>query len=195
MSRVTLSPPWFTFANEIKFTYGLSNYIEVNDLIANGANYDLIINVCNDSIAKSLRAILPLSKDFGGVLVNVIVLNSRGIVVPVENIAYTSKTLAETFCNALYSNPLFVGTVIPVLPPIVQATVGDVVIIIKPCVIQFYDDNISDLCSNFNEVASKVFTDVTTLEYAVNLKVSFSTYDKDCPLQEPLYCPTRCRCR
>ena len=189
MPTVTMSPPWFTFANEIKYTYGLSKYINVNDLVQNGGNYDLNIYVCVDWIATALRAILPQNQDFGGILVNIIIFDSQGVIVPISNTVYTPQTLAETFCNALYSNPLFVGTVLPLaVPPIV----GNVVIIIKPYVIQFYNDDISDLCSNFNGVASQVFTQVTNLEYPTNLTISFSTYDKDCALQKPIYCPSRC---
>ncbi|MGL4107616.1 hypothetical protein [Clostridium sp. LP20] len=63
------------------------------------------------------------------------------------------------------------------------------VIIIKAAVVQFYNDDISDLCKNFNEVAAKVLADVTNLSYLPDLKISFSTFDQDCELQREIYCP------
>lgn len=196
MAKVTLSPPWYTFANEIKYTYGLSSYIKVNDLIQTSDSYTLTIDVCNDLIATALRAVLPTTQTFGGVTVTIVIFNSTGAIVPESSIDYTPETLADTFCLALYSNPLFVGTVLTAgkLPPIVSGTVGDVVMIIKPDVVLFYNDDISDLCSNFTEVAAKVFTAVTTLSYLPDLKVSFSTYDANCALQQSIYCPTCSAC-
>lgn len=149
MPEVTLSPPWYTFANQIKYTYGLSRYIKVNDLIATADSYTLIINVCNDLIATALAAVLPATQDFGGVVVTIVIFNSTGAIVPAPSIDYTPETLADTFCLALYSNPLFIGTVL---------------------------------------------TDVTTLDYLPDLKISFSTYDQTCVLQQSIYCPTCSTC-
>ncbi|MGG7177558.1 hypothetical protein ACQPU1_08205 [Clostridium paraputrificum] len=191
MANINLSPPWFTLANEIKYTYGLSRYIEVNDLFQTGESYTLTINVCNDEVANALRQVLPQTKDFGGVTVNIVIFNSSGNVVPLIDIEYTPEILAQTFCLALFSNPLFVGTVLTAgkVPPNAEERIGNVVIIIKAAVVQFYNDDISDLCKNFNEVAAKVFADVTNLTYLPNLKISFSTFDQDCELQREIYCP------
>lgn len=192
---IELSPPWYTLANEIKYTYGLSRYVTVNDLVENGIGYELDIDVSNDVVANALRQILPVDVNFGGTNVDIVIKNSSGEIVNVANQAYTPESLGDLFCYALYANPLFVGSVLTSgkLNPIQQGSVGDVVVIIKPCVVQFYNDDISDLCSNYNEVASKVFAGVTILEYVPDLKVSFTTYDKDCQLQKDIYCPI-CNC-
>ncbi|MGL4774682.1 MAG: hypothetical protein ACRC2K_14055 [Clostridium sp.] len=192
----TLSPPWFGFANEIKYTYGLSPFIKVNDLVETSpGKFDLVIEVsCYTDIAKALRQILPVSRDFGGSIVTIIIKDCAGNIVPVSNEAYTPETLAKMFCLALYNNPLFVGAVLTAgkIDPMSQGLVGDVVLVIKPSVVQFFNDDIGDLCNNFNEVASKVFTQISNLEYPVGLKVSFSTFDPDCMLQKGIFCPTNC---
>lgn len=187
---VKLSPPWFTFANEVKYTYGMSPYVKVKDLVQVGNGYELRIYVCDDTVAHALRQVLPLIKDFGGVIVNIIVYNSLNIPVPVKITPYTPQTLARTLCNALHENPLFVGTILTEgkLTPQQIGILGDVVVIIKKRVVQFYDDNISDICSNYNQVAATTFADVSNLSYPVNLNITFSTYDSKCIKSADLYC-------
>ena len=196
MSDVNLSAPCYSFTKKIKYTYGLSKYIHVNDLINEDSVYTLTINVCNNLIATSLRSILPTTKIFGSLTMNIIIFNEFGHVVPVSEIEYTPQTLALNFCHALNSNPLFIGTVtsFPDFPPIIVDSIGTLVVVIKPVVVQFFDDNIIDLCGNFNEVASKVFSDISNLSYYPNIKISFSTYDKNSPLQKDIYCPKCCIC-
>lgn len=191
MENIRLSPPWYTFANEIKYTYGLSPYITVYDLEGEGDKYTLTIKVTyNNDIAIALRNVLPLTHRIGNITIDIIVLNCRNKVVPFANRTYTPQTLAQTFCTALYKNPLFIGTVLTArkLPPPMQSTIGDVVIVIRKYVVQFFNDDISDLCSNYNEVAAKVFSLVTNLDYRPHLTISFSTYDPGCLFQKNIYC-------
>lgn len=187
---VGLSAPWYTFANQIKYTYGLSPFITVNNLAPVGDNYDLIINVCYDDVALALRQILPSFVSFGGVIVYINIFNSENQIVPIENAVYTPETLAKLLCTALIGNPLFEGTILTngILPPIVSGTVGDVVVVIAKDIVQFYNDDISDLCSNYNAVAADVFEQITTLSYLENLKISFSTCDPNCEMQKNIYC-------
>lgn len=187
---IKLSPPWFTFANEIKYTYGMSPYVHVEDLVQVGNNYELPITVCNNKIATALRQILPLNRDFGGVIVNVIIYTSSKMIVPIENIEYTPETLADTICTALYRNSLFVGTILTEgkFNPEQIDILGQVVVIIKKYIIQFYNDDISDICNNYNQIAAIVFSDISNLSYAVDLDISFSTEDSNCIKSSYLYC-------
>ncbi|MGL4522711.1 MAG: hypothetical protein ACRCWQ_09200, partial [Bacilli bacterium] len=141
-------------------------------------------------IGKALRQVLPAMRAFGNVQVTIIVKDEQGNVLPIENISYTPETLACTFCKALYKNPLFACSVLTngKLPPMSIDTIGNVVLIIEPYVVQFYNDDISDLCSNYTEVAAKVFQLVSTLHYSADLSISFSTSDPDCELQQQCYC-------
>lgn len=196
---VKLSPPWFTFANEVKYTYGASPYVDVQDLVQVGNGYELRINVCNNKVAEALRQVLPLSKDFGGVIVNVVVYNKCGQVVPVPNIVYTPETLAKTICEALNGNPLFIGTILTdgKLAPEQIGALGQVVVIIKKCIIQFFNDDISDICGNYNAIAATTFTEVSNLAYPPGINITFSTLDSKCIKPSELYCglTPHCRCR
>lgn len=197
MSPIMLSPPWFTFANQIKYTYGLSPFVHVSNLVECEGNYILNIKVIKNAIAPALRAVLPVSKNFNNVQVFINVYDYYGNLVEPSNHIFTAETLAKTFCLALYKNPLFVGTVLTAgkFPPNFPNTIGDVVIVIKNHVVLFYNDDISDLCSNYSEVAAKVFYDVSNTAFMPNLTISFTTYDPKCQLQKDLFCTNSMPCR
>lgn len=192
MTEVNLKSPFISFATKIKYTYGLSEYIIVNDIIRNGDRYALTINVHDDSIAIGLEVLLPKTQNFGGVILEIIIFNSTGTIVPESNTEYTPETLADTFHTVLSSNPIFIGSVMTdgKIPEISSEIIGNIAIIIKPEVVLFNNDDIYDLCGNYAEVTTKVFKELTTINYLPNLKVSFSTYDKNSKLQKSLYSPT-----
>lgn len=193
MSEVKLTPPWYTFRNQIRYTYGMSPFVTVNELVQVDNYYVLSINSCSESVAYALRQVLPLERIFGNITVLVKVFGPNGSEIFISNQSYTPQSLAKLFCTALSYNPLFVGAIPfeynPALPFVKAAYM-----VITPTVIQFFNDDISDLCSNYNEVASKVFQEVTTLNYNPKLSIAFSTYDKKCVKQENLYCCNGLNC-
>lgn len=182
---VGVLPPWYTLANKIKYTYGLSDLVQVNDLIGICNQYVLVINVFNNLVAQSLRQILPETVVMGNIIVNIVIFNNDGMIMITNKEEYTPETLGALFNIALTGNPLFKNVVITkgLITDNISPLVGDVVVVIDKEVVQFYNDDISDLCSNFNEVASKVFAEITNPEYECDLKVGFSTYDPNCKLQ------------
>lgn len=194
MEKVNLEAPWLSFAKKIKYTYGLGEHITVNDLIKNGDGYTLTISVRDDSVAAALEVVLPKTQNFGGVVIAIVIFNSTGNIVPETrtDYEYTPETLANIFKIALSSNPLFIGSVLTEgkLSEITLGNIGDVVIIIKREIVLFSNDDISDLCGNFTEVAAKVFQEFTQLTYLPKVKISFSTHDEKCELQKAIYAPT-----
>ncbi|MDO5517754.1 MAG: hypothetical protein Q4F66_09370 [Clostridium sp.] len=182
---VGITPPWYTLANKIKYTYGLSDLVQVNDLIDICNQYVLVINVFDNLVAQSLRQVLPETVVMGNIIINIVIFNNNGAEMTISNEEYTPETLSGLFNTALTGNPLFKNVVITdgLLTDAISDLVGDVVVVIDKAVVQFYNDDISELCSNFNEVASKVFAAITTENYEGDLKVGFSTYDPDCQLQ------------
>lgn len=188
--QVGLTAEWYTFANKVKYTYGASKLIQVNDLVQVDNEYLLVINVYDNKVASALRQILPVEKIFGNIKMLIAVFNCEGHEVPVVETEYTPETLGKLFCTALKCNPLFAGVVLTAgkIPDELVNMVGDVVVIIARWVIQFYNDDIGELCSNYNEVASKVFLEVSNKEFAPDLTVGFSTYDENCTNQKQRFC-------
>lgn len=176
-----LSPPWYTFANKVKNTYGLSDLIQVNDLINLGSTQILVINTFNNEVAYALRQILPLTVKMGNIEINLVIFDCNGQIVPLVRGEYTSEEVSELFNEALKGNPLFIKTILTdgLLDNSSKALIGDVVVVIAKEVIQFFNDDISELCNNFNDVAANVFKEITRNEFEPN-KVGFSTYDPNC---------------
>ena len=148
----------------------------------------MVINVSDDETAFALRQVLPVSVEFGNVTLNIMVFNSKGFQVSVAEISYTPQTLAELFCTALKYNSLFEGAVLTEGKVPYVHSVGDVVLVIEKEVVQFFDDDLSELCNNFNGVAANVFKEVTVREYSPDLTVGFSTADPNCRLQKDVIC-------
>ena len=194
MTKVGLAPIWETFYNKVKYTYGESPFVNVEEfVILSDINYRIDIYVSNNLIAKALRQVIPTSKVFNeDIVVDIVVYDCKGNVVPISNEVYTTETLAQLFCRALYRNPLFIGTVIT--PEQVINTAADVNVVIRQAVVQFYNDDISELCGNYNGVAGNVFMEVTNYDYAGDLTAAFTTYDPKCAIQRDIYCSTRGCC-
>ncbi|MGL4875765.1 MAG: hypothetical protein ACRC30_14060 [Clostridium sp.] len=184
--EIKLSPPWYTYANQIKYTYGCSPHICVGTPKEINGKYEIDINVDDDSIAKNLRQILPTEKVFGGVVVTIKIFNAeKQEVFQTKNAYKNVEELADVLCNALQCNPFFGGIVL--LKDKVIPTDADVVVIIDNCVVQFYNDDISNICRNYTEVAAKVFEEITILKYPIAFTLSFVTYDSECTTLKTKY--------
>ncbi|MGL4344812.1 MAG: hypothetical protein ACRCTE_06425 [Cellulosilyticaceae bacterium] len=191
MAQSTLSPPWYEFRNKVYYTIGCTPGVTVSDLISvDASNYNLNITVSSCTTqASALRAILPQKVSFGGTNVNIHVFYMDLEISMPTTTPTTPADVAQLFCNALYNNPYFKGLVLTtgVIPDTQRAIVGDVVLIITPSVIQFYDDNLADLCSNFNGLATDVFKSVITTLFGT-ITVGTSTYSANCSLLSNMCC-------
>lgn len=193
MPEVTLSPPWETLRNELAYTIGESPCIKVGKLIPEeDGNYRIDIEVKKECMLESVRAIVPEVYTFGNVEVKVVVIDyNTGEVVEKESKVYeTPKEVADLFCCALAGNCLFKGVVLTEgkIPEDQIPFIGQVVVVINKCIVQFFNDDISDLCNNFNEVAADVFSDVLVKEFPIDIKVSFTTCDSNCITCGDFYC-------
>ncbi|MGL4848268.1 MAG: hypothetical protein ACRC28_04995 [Clostridium sp.] len=184
--EIKLSPPWYTYANQIKYTYGCSPHVCVGMLKEVDGKYVLEINVDDDLIAKNLRQILPTEKVFGGVVVTIKIYNTKKQeVFQTKNAYKNAEELADVVCSALKCNPFFGGLVL--LKDKTISTDADVIGIIDNCVVQFYNDDISNICRNYTEVAAKVFEEITILQYPIGFTLGFVTYDSECEILKVKY--------
>ncbi|GAA0127234.1 hypothetical protein UT300019_31380 [Clostridium sp. CTA-19] len=193
MNFPTQSPSWNTLRDKIYYTIGKDPYVEVSNLVPlEDGNYTLKIKVYRSiNKAKALRAILSKEYKVEDVTVNVIILDSDNneiTVGPLSN--YTINDIASIFCIALHSNRLFNGVIITdgLLLAEQEDMIGQIVVIINKNVVQFYNSNLSDLYGNYTELATNIFEELLIKEYPLNIKVSFSTSDDSCELQNNLYC-------
>ncbi|MGL5717250.1 MAG: hypothetical protein ACRCX2_29835 [Paraclostridium sp.] len=192
MPEVKLSPPWYIFRNEVAYTIGRTPGVVVDQLKEDGANYKLTVYVMNSAQAQAIRQIMKEEYSFGNVKVMIVVQDRQtGQIVPYNTVSYLdANAVANVFCTALKGNCLFMGIILTEgkLPPIQQTEVGNLVLVFGKCVVQFYNDDISDLCSNYNQVASYTFSQVIQNKFNPNFKVGTTTYDEKCIKYTDLYC-------
>lgn len=158
--KTQLIAPWYFLYAQISATLGKDPCVTVGNLVGEGPNMEININVCDYNKAEALSAFIIKQHDFGNlkqhdfgslmVTVNVLAPDS----VPVSAQAPNDSKQAAAMLNlALTGNPYFAKA----------GSVGKAAFIeFKPLVVQFFSDNISDFYSNTNMVASWAFDDIMT---------------------------------
>ena len=204
---VGLSPPWYILRNKLYYTIGASELVSVSELQEVEDGFEVIIsvkcsdcNMCNlqcgckpksnkiNKVAQCLRNVIPEVYELGNVKVFTRIYDScnNNFIPYQEKIYKNAEEVATEFCCALSGNPYFKGVILANqgMPP----TLGSLVVIIDKEVIQFYDDDIGDICQNYNEVAAVTFSNVLKREFLNNFIATVSTYDPKCIKCSDFYC-------
>jgi hypothetical protein len=157
----SLSPPWYTFRNELAATVGQTPGVFVTPLVQiDDSHYIVAVATPNAERGVSLATVLAGDHNFGGVDVQVIATNYAGV--RYNSLPVTSTIqLAALERLALGGNPLLSYVVTPPAQPFVVFPV------FTRSVVQFYDDNLADAYGNFNGVAADVFADVLSPSFGV----------------------------
>lgn len=174
--KVALSPPWITFANQVKFTVGQDPNVRVGNLRSIGSNYLLLITVRSLSRARALATIIQNSVQFGNVKVTVLIKTCTGQTArPYSTTSLTASQIAQLYRIALSTNTLFSFVTTRSITPQVGSL--SVFPVFKKKVVQFFNDDLTDLFNNYNNVAAFVFQAV--LKNTINnIAINFSTAEK-----------------
>ena len=152
---VGLSPPWYTLLSEVYYTFGVAGDVRVESLRDENdstALKEIIIVTENRTRGEALSSLINPTFQFGNITVNVSVQNSQGQRYPAIVID-SRATLEGIFVSALGGNPLFVEA-----KSTLHSFHGDVLgVAFTKSVIQFYQDNLAELYSNYNGLAVDVF--------------------------------------
>lgn len=135
MANMKLSPPWAIFYREIQAIFGEDPEIHV---VYDEENEVVKIYVENSEKAEILSQLLPTKKMFGRVALDI-------QVIPADGKKYSTE-VPETvdalmFAKAFNGNPVFAYA--KTYPNLFGAVVTYVVFV--PEVVQFFDDDISDI--------------------------------------------------
>lgn len=164
-----LSPPWITYFNELRNSIGADPTVTVGPLIPTDGNFIILVQTADVEKAIALATLLKPTVQFGNVNVTIVV-SGGGIVNPIP-CPLDAFEIAHLFQVALENNLYFERVVVqPQLPG------GENVIfpVFAAEVIQFFNDDISNLCQTFTEVAAKVFRDVMN-DTICGIPILFST--------------------
>ncbi len=170
-SEVQLSPPWVTYFNEIKYSIGQDPSVTVGPLIPAGSQYLALVNVSDNEKAVALATLLVPSVEFGNITLDIIVVNNEQETVSPIPCPLRSFQIANLVETALSGNPYFEQVVVKPQSPGAPNAVYPV---FSPEVIQFYNDDLSNLCNTFTGVASSVFAHVMK-EDVCDIAILFST--------------------
>lgn len=166
-----LSPPWITYFNELRNSIGVDPTVTVGPLIPVGGNYIILVHALSNEKARALATLLKSSVQFGNVSVTIIETNNENEIVNPFPCPLDAFEIAHLFQVALENNPYFEQVVVQ---PQFPGGVNVVFPVFKAEVIQFFNDDISNLCQTFTGVAANVFRDVMQ-EDVCDIPILFST--------------------
>lgn len=153
---VKLSPSWYTLWNEIKASIGNDPDVKVNPLVTKSSPFEVPIDVTGHDKAVAIVSIMALRHQLGNITVDIQVKDEKGNVVSPET-PESPEQLVEMVKKALGNNAWFVDVVAKSPFPHARTIVYPV---FKKDVIQFFNDDLSDLYNNYNNVVAFVFGDV-----------------------------------
>ncbi|EOO27278.1 hypothetical protein ICM_01554 [Bacillus cereus BAG1X2-3] len=166
-----LSPPWITYFNKLVNSIGADPTVTVGPLIPVGGNFIILVHALSNEKAIALATLLKSFVEFGNVSVTVIVTNNENQIVNPVPCPLDAFEIAHLFLVALENNPYFDQVVVQ---PQFPGGSNVVFPVFKAEVIQFFNDDISNLCQTFTGVAANVFHDVMQDEIC-DIPILFST--------------------
>lgn len=169
--QAQLSPPWITYFNELKNSIGADPTVSVGPLIPVGGNYIILVHALSNEKAIALATLLKSFVEFGNVSVTVIVTNNENNIVNPLPCPLDAFEIAHLFQVALENNPYFEQVVVQ---PQFPGGSNVVFPVFTAQVIQFFNDDISNLCQTFTDVAANVFHDVMNDDIC-DIPILFST--------------------
>ena len=146
---VGLQAPWITVLGKLQAMFEGDAEVEVKcpDMEANP--FVINIDTINSTKCEALKKVLKTHYEFGNITVDIFVR-------VIDDGSETEEPTIEDFAEAFAGNPVFVTTA-TIENPMGQEF--DHVIFAKE-VIQFYNDDISDIYGNFNGTVEQVACDI-----------------------------------
>jgi hypothetical protein len=146
--------PWFTLSNEINATIGNDPSVTVAPLDVSSNPFVSRITVTDHDKAVAIASLMKPRHDFGNIAVVVEVMDGQGnVAVPV--VPGSTDDLATMVKTAFCGNAWFHDVVVRS-----DITGTRVFPVFAKAVVQFANDDLSELHHNYNEVVAHVFADV-----------------------------------
>ncbi len=146
MANLKLSPPWDTFYKEVKALFGRDEEVKV---VMNEEKYELNLFVDNAEKADAISKLLPVEKTFGNVTLYIRVIPADG----------GKERIKDIFAKAFSGNPAF--SYIKSIDPSTGAF-GATYVVFENRVVQFYNDDLTDVNGNCSTLYQDIAQDVIT---------------------------------
>ncbi|EFM08543.1 conserved hypothetical protein [Paenibacillus curdlanolyticus YK9] len=171
-AQVKLSPPQFSYFREVSFSVGNDPLVRIDPLreITPGV-FLITLHVQGLSKAKALATLLTRTKTFGMIRVLVRVRNAGRLVKPI------TRKLSPNQIEALYRTAYKTNRYFSFVTVQTGFGVTHVYPVYKLRIIQFFNDELSDLYANYNNVAAFVFRNVSRAIVS-GTGIRFSTVQK-----------------
>ncbi|WP_096200452.1 hypothetical protein [Bacillus sp. FJAT-45350] len=153
-----LSPPWITLWNEIKYSIGKDNEVSVLPIDTVKQPYVIKVITANEEKGRALATILTQVHQLGNIQILVVVENGNGL--SYEGLPlYAHDEIPSIIRKALKSNQWFVDVIVKQVAPYPNAPTVFYPVF-KKSVIQFFNDDLTDVYNNYNNVVADVFSKV-----------------------------------
>lgn len=167
---------WNLLHSKLVNSIGADDDVIVKDMAETSPGHYLIDVVVNNCMkALSLAMILVPEHHFGKNVVKIRVLTRYDVTLSPEFVPEEDPVsiLQQIFKFALYGNS-YVREVKNISPQD-NSGVRELMVVLAPAIIQFKGGNHGDFFGNYNEVASKVFSELVKKDYPGNIHVSIVT--------------------
>lgn len=171
-ATIRLSPPEFTYFNEVKYSIGKDPFVRVSPLQDHGdGQYRIVLYVKGLKKAKALATLIAPDKVIGEIHLQVKVISGGKTISPITR-SLTPKEIAGLYRVAFRTNRFFHFVAL-------RTIFGTTFVypVFKIRVVQFFNDDLSDYYGNYNNVAASVFKNVLHNEMN-GIPVQFSTDKK-----------------
>ena len=151
--RTKISPPWFTFASELKAMFGEDPDIRIEHT----NEFEIKMYVDDVDKAAALYVLMPYSRTYGNVEVTIEVIPSNKV--KGEPSSIKTDDYSELFKAAFKNNPVL---------SYIQKVEGlfefrATYIVFKNKVVQYFNDNLNDINGNtstlYEDIARDIFSD------------------------------------
>lgn len=166
MANLKLSPPWIIYYKEIQAFFNEDPDVRV---VYDADTYDIKLYVEDSDKADALSQILIQEKDFGNIVLNIIVIpaNKNSIAVPSCKNVVASK--ASLFEEAFYGNNAvdFIETIKGIFANEITY------VVFRNAVVQYFTDDLGDYSgvrsTLYQDIASEIFMNTDGIFFCTNV--------------------------
>lgn len=148
-----VSPPQYRQQRVLEASVGASPFVSVGEVVQTPDTYRVDVTCASLDVARGVSFLLRKQYDFGGLVLHVRVLDEHGAPVEVDESGIPGDPVEasrELLSDALEGNPLFDSISAGFLAP--------VTVLVRPEVVQFWNDNLADPHGNESLLAAEAFS-------------------------------------